>query len=41
MRIALAQMKMAADIKENYQKSVKLITEAACNVQTFRGEASY
>lgn len=30
MRIALAQMKMAADIKENYQKSVKLITEAAC-----------
>lgn len=29
MRIALAQMKMTADIKENYQKAVKMLTEAA------------
>ena len=29
MKIALAQMRMMADIDVNYQKSVKLITEAA------------
>ncbi len=29
MRIALAQMRMEADIRENYQKTIKLITETA------------
>ncbi len=29
MRIALAQMRMEADIRGNYQKTIKLITETA------------